>query len=137
MIRVVIDTNVVVSAALSDKGHPAAVLELVLRGKVTPCVSARILDEYAEVLGRARIKVDPRRAAAIQELIAGAGFVVAPQRTLKVCSDPDDDMFVECAVESRAEFLITGNTRDFPPSYESTSVVTPREFVDVWREVEE
>ncbi len=59
MIRVVIDTNVVVSANLSDEGLPASVLDLAANKKILMVVSEPILAEYAEVLRRPRLKLDP------------------------------------------------------------------------------
>ena len=58
MIRAVIDTNVVVSAALVAHGFPAVVLDLVFAGDLVPCVSAAVLAEYDDVLSRPRIRVN-------------------------------------------------------------------------------
>jgi len=137
MIRAVIDTNVVVSAALVRRGFPAAVLDLVFAGDIVPCVSAKVLAEYDEVLARPRIRVDGSRARAIRETIAKVAIVVEARLSLDVCSDPDDNMLMECAVEAGADFLITGNTRDFPSRYKDTVVVTPKAFVEMWRKVAE
>jgi len=46
------------------------------------------------------------------------------------CSDPDDDIFLECAQAATAHYLVTGNTRDFPAAWFSTRIVTAREFLD-------
>jgi putative PIN family toxin of toxin-antitoxin system len=117
MIRAVIDTNVVVSAALVRHGFPAAVLDLVFAGDIVPCVSAKVLAEYEEVLARPRIRVDGSRARAIRETIAKVAIVVEPRMSLDVCTDPD--------------------TRDFPSRYKDTVVVTPKGFVEMWRKLHE
>jgi putative PIN family toxin of toxin-antitoxin system len=59
MIRVVIDTNVVVSANLSDEGLPASILDLAANRKILMVVSEQGLAEYAEVFSRPRLKLDP------------------------------------------------------------------------------
>jgi len=135
VIRVVIDTNVVVSATLVRHGYPAAILDLVVSGAIAPDVSIPILAEYREVLARPRIMKSAAGAREIVAAIKAGGLVVEPFEKLTVCADPDDDIFVECAVQSGADFLITGNVRDFPSSYGHTRIVTPREFVELWREM--
>lgn len=133
MIRVVVDTNVVVSAALVRHGNPAAILNLVFSRDIVPCVSNAVLAEYEEVLSRPRIRVDQDRSKEIRDAIYQVAIVVEPQVSLRVCSDRDDDMFMECAVESQADFLITGNIRDFPERYQSVVVTTPKEFMEMWK----
>ena len=135
MIRAVIDTNVVVSAALVGHGFPAAVLDLVFAGDLVPCVSAAVLAEYDDALSRPRIRVKASRAQAIRETIATVAILVEPKVPLSVCSDPDDNAIMECAVEAHADFVITGNTRDFPPEHQGVIVVTPRQFIEMWRKV--
>ena len=135
MIRVVVDTNVVVSATLVRHGNPAAVLDLVFAGAIVPCVSKAVLAEYEEVLSRPRIRVDAGRSKAILGTIARVAIVVEPQVSLEVCTDPDDDVFMECAVEAQADSLITSNTRDFPSQYEGIVVVTPKAFVELWQKL--
>lgn len=130
MIRVVLDTNIVVSAALQRKGNPSAVMALVSEGLIIPCTSQPILTEYPEVLARARIGVDPLRSAHIQQLLASISILVAPSVAVMIARDPDDNMFLECAEEARADFLITGNTRDFPEQYRTTLIATPPAFMD-------
>ncbi len=132
MIRVVIDTNVVVSAALQRLGQPAAILRLVMNREIMVCVSERILEEYREVLSRARIGVDPDQATLMHELFSTAGDLVSPSVAVNECHDPDDNMFLECALEAGADFLITGNAADFPAQFKSTRVVTPRGFLEAW-----
>lgn len=44
--------------------------------------------------------------------------------------DPDDDIFLECAQEADASYLVTGNTGDFPAKWGETQIVTPRRFLD-------
>jgi predicted nucleic acid-binding protein len=50
---------------------------------------------------------------------------------VRACSDPDDDIFLECAQAARADYLVTGNLRHFPEAWESTRIVTPRRLLEV------
>ena len=54
-----------------------------------------------------------------------------PTQTIKACTDPDDDILLECAHAARADYLVTGNLKHFPQSWASTLVATPRRFLDL------
>src|SRR5712692_9528258 len=114
MIRVVIDTNVVVSANLRDDGLPASILDLAANKKILMVVSAPVLAEYAEVLSRPRLKLDPIKVKNSLAVIRSTSKLVKAKRTVKRSPDESDNRFYECAEAGKANFLITGNTRDFP-----------------------
>jgi putative PIN family toxin of toxin-antitoxin system len=131
MIRVVVDTNVVVSANLVDEGLPASILDLAANQKILMCVSGDILAEYQEVLRRPRFKLALARIESSMALIRNTSKLIKPRRTLKVSPDESDNRFYECAEAAKASFLITGNTRHFPESHKTTRIVSPREFIDL------
>ena len=129
LFRVVMDTNIVVSAVLKRSGLESHILRLALNGELRPYASPPILQEYAEVLARAKFRFTK---TAQQQIIGGierAAVVVAPKPHLLVCSDPEDNMFLECAETARADYLITGNLRHFPEAWKSTRVVSSRQFL--------
>jgi putative PIN family toxin of toxin-antitoxin system len=97
MIRVVLDTNVIVSALLQPLGLPAAVFLLVAGGAVQLCVSGNVYAEYDEVIRRPRLARDEGIIAATLQTIREKGFWVRPTESIRACSDPDDDIFLECA----------------------------------------
>ncbi|HTS34903.1 MAG TPA: putative toxin-antitoxin system toxin component, PIN family [Candidatus Solibacter sp.] len=97
MIRVVIDTNVVVSALLHADGLPAAVINLAVSGEVKWIASESILDEYAEVLGRPRLAIDAIKVGDAMNRIRAAVSLVVPTISVQAANDPDDDKFLECA----------------------------------------
>jgi putative PIN family toxin of toxin-antitoxin system len=103
VIRVVLDTNVVVSAYLNSEGPPFRVLKLALAGLVRLCASEPILGEYRELLHRKSFPLDSRRAVLLLRQIRSASTIVRPTVRLKVCSDPDDNAFLECAQSAKAE----------------------------------
>ena len=126
---VVLDTNVLVSALINPTGVPAAVLGLVLNGKLTVGYDNRILDEYREVLSRQRFHFKKSLTLQLLDYIRQAGeFIVA--EPLRIASVSEDDrMFYEVAKTAKAAYLVTGNKRHFP----SDDIVrTPKEFVDIY-----
>ncbi|MGA2593549.1 MAG: putative toxin-antitoxin system toxin component, PIN family [Bryobacteraceae bacterium] len=131
MIRVVRDTNVIVSALLQPLGPPAAVFLLVVGGAVQLCVSGNLYAEYEEVIRRPRLARDEEVIIATLQTVREKGFWVKPTETIKACSDPDDDVFLECAYAARAYYLVTGNLKHFPQSWGSTLIVTPRRFQEL------
>ena len=65
------------------------------------------------------------------QLIANRARSVRPARIPLVTSDPDDNMFLECADAARADYLVTGNPRHFPKFWKKTKVITSREFISI------
>ncbi len=132
MLRLVIDTNVVISALLKPESNPALIMSLVLRGNCTLCVSEKIFAEYEEVSGRGKFKkLDQASVRKFLLTLGKRALWVVPTVTVGgVTQDPDDNAFLECALESKADFLIAGNIHHFPEKkFHRTSIVTPGEFV--------
>jgi len=130
MIKVVIDTNVVVSANLVDEGPSAAILDLATNKKILMCISPAVLAEYERVLYRPRLKLAPGKIVGALALIRSTSSMVNPTTTLKISNDESDNRFYECAEAAAADHLITGNTDDFPEDRGPTKIITPRAFMD-------
>ena len=130
-VKAVLDTNVIVSALLKPEGRQALLLDLALSGSFTTIASRDLLQEYEEVLRRPRFALDPRGIAGSMRAIRKAGVLVQPRRHLRVTGDPDDNMVLECALEGGAEYVVTGNTRDFPREFQGFQIVPPRKFMTV------
>ena len=113
MIKVVIDTNVVVSANLSDEGPAAATVSLATNKKILMFVLPAVMAEYEGVLHRPRLKLDPAKIAASLALIRNASIEVLPTTTLTISNHESDNRFYECADAAEADYLITGNTVHF------------------------
>lgn len=132
MIRVVLDTNVVVSSLLSA-GSPRLILNLALHRRFLLCISAPILDEYKAVLGYARLRIDAADAKMVVRKIRSVARLVAPHTMVRAAADPEDDRFLECAEAAKAHFLVTGNPRHFPAVWKYTRILTPRDFLSLWQ----
>ncbi|HTR35029.1 MAG TPA: putative toxin-antitoxin system toxin component, PIN family [Bryobacteraceae bacterium] len=130
-LRLVIDTNILVSAAIKPDGLQRTVLLLATTKPATLYVSEGILDEYREVLARPELKIRKGLRQQFLQLIRGKSHSVKPSRALLVTKDPDDNKFLECADAARADYLVTGNQRHFPRFWKKTKVITSREFLDI------
>ena len=130
-LRLVIDTNIVVSATLKPDGLQRTVLLLATTKPATLYVSEAILDEYRDVLSRPELKIRKALRIQILQFIRSRMHVVKSSRSLHVTRDPDDNKFLECADAARADYLVTGNVRHFPKFWKKTKVITSREFIDV------
>ena len=130
-LRLVIDTNVLISAAIKPAGLQRTVLLLAITKPARFYISHPILQEYSEVLARPELKIRRGLRQQLLQLIKNNCHTVAPTRRLEVTSDPDDNMFLECADVARADYLVTGNQKHFPRFWKKTKVITPREFISL------
>ncbi|HEX5422143.1 MAG TPA: putative toxin-antitoxin system toxin component, PIN family [Candidatus Acidoferrales bacterium] len=130
-LRLVVDTNVVVSAALKPEGLQRTVLLLALTKPARLYVSRPIIEEYRAVLSRPEFGIRKGLRQQLLQLIEKNARSVTPVRRLQVTSDPDDNMFVECADVAGADYLVTGNVRHFPRYWKRTKIITSREFLSL------
>ena len=130
-LRLVLDTNVLVSAALKPDGLQRTVLLLAMTKPARLYVTKAILAEYREVLARPEFKIRRGLQQQLLQLIKNHAQFVAPARMLQVAKDPNDNKFVECADAARADYLITGNQRHFPKFWKQTKIITSREFISI------
>ncbi|MGA3027167.1 MAG: putative toxin-antitoxin system toxin component, PIN family [Bryobacteraceae bacterium] len=131
MIRIVLDTNIVVSSLLQPLGPPARIFAFALGGLIQPCISGDIYAEYEEVIARPRFGLDPDTMAATLRAVREKSLWVRPALAIRACSDPDDDIFLECASAAGANYLVTGNLRHFPTAWNETVVVAPRGLLSI------
>jgi uncharacterized protein len=94
-------------------------------------VSGDVFAEYEEVLRRPRFNRSHSEIVATLRTIRDKGFWVKPTEKVRFCSDPDDDIFLECAQAAAAHYLVTGNAKDFPPAWVGTQIVTARQLLDI------
>ena len=130
-LRLVVDTNIVVSAALKPDGLQRTVLLLAITRLARLYVSKAILTEYRDVLSRPELKIRKGLRQQLLELIRKRSYLVAPAWTVQVTSDPEDNIFLECADAAHADYLVTGNVRHFPRFWKKTKIITSREFLSL------
>jgi putative PIN family toxin of toxin-antitoxin system len=129
MTRIVLDTNVLVSAMLSGKGNEAMVLRLARAGTFTVCFSAEILEEYESVLRRPGFRLPAASIDQLLQFLRAEGIAVTPAITVTASPDDPDNRFLECAEAADAEYLVTGNKRHFPKEWKRTMIVNARELL--------
>ena len=132
MQKIVIDTNVLVSA-LIVKGFPSRIVnELILGEKVSLCLSKEVWEEYVEVLNREKFSKYPSfktNAEIVLSELDNLAMQFQPNLRINKINDEADNRFLELAVFADAEFLITGNTLDFTfDQFKNVKIVTPREY---------
>jgi putative PIN family toxin of toxin-antitoxin system len=130
-LRLVLDTNVLVSAALNPDGLQRKVLSIAISPVAILYVSKPILTEYAGVLARPHLHL--RRGVQLQlmQMVKNHSTVVSPAKSLLVSVDPDDNRFLECVEAARADYFITGNLKHFPANWKKTRILASREFLDL------
>ena len=125
----VIDTNVIVSALLSSNPNSptVALLDLIVEQTIVPIYNEDIIQEYSEVLGRSKFHFAQSRVDAV---IAAIRKGISADRTPIDWQFPDEDdvVFYEVAMSVDDAYLVTGNTRHFPPV---SKVVTPAEMLGI------
>lgn len=130
-LRLVIDTNILVSAALKPASLQRTTLLLAISKPARFYVSPPILEEYRDVLSRTELGIRKGLRSQLLQLIKNHSHLVAPTKPLWVASDPDDNAFLECCDAARADYLITGNKKHFPEFWKSTKVISSREFINL------
>jgi putative PIN family toxin of toxin-antitoxin system len=129
--RVVADTNVFISGVFFS-GPPYLVLDAWRRGRITLVVSPEILEEYRRIGEELASQFSGVDLAPWLELVAVKSTIVdAPPLAEQVCSDPDDDKFLACAIASRTKLVCSGDRALLKTSgFRGITVLKPRELVE-------
>ncbi|MFC1535125.1 putative toxin-antitoxin system toxin component, PIN family [Thermodesulfobacteriota bacterium] len=132
--KIVLDTNVLVSGLLTPFGTSGEIVRMVSAGKLILLYDSRILLEYQEVLYRSKFQFDKGQVELLIDYIKKNGQV-APTSPLKNnLPDPDDVPFLEVAIGGESEYLVTGNKVHYPQkSREGIKILSPAEFINLYR----
>ena len=131
--RAVVDTNVFIRALIRPQGTVGPVIPRLAKGDYALVYSVPIRNELIAKLALPRIRVKYKltdtQVEALLDLIALRGELVAPDRKVKVCRDPKDDMFIEAALAGSAECVVTGDDDLLTLNqFETVRFITPRQF---------
>jgi putative PIN family toxin of toxin-antitoxin system len=127
MIKIVLDTNILVSALWTPAGNASAIISLVLSDKLIPCFDQQIMNEYRTVLNRPRLKFSSGQVDELLNEIIGRGLSVIVVPSNIVMPDESDRKFYDVAKYCEA-CLITGNIRHYP---EDPMVTNPAGFFGI------
>jgi putative PIN family toxin of toxin-antitoxin system len=129
-VRVVLDTNVLISALLFD-GIPERIFLAGLRGEIQLLTSLSLLEELGRVL-KDKFKIDVHTVANTIELVRSVAEIVEVKSRIRVILHPDgDNRVLECAGDGKADVLVTGDTKHILPlsKYKGARILSPAEFV--------
>ncbi len=132
MLKVVVDTNVLVSATLFG-GNPEKILDLVEEGKIKILISEKILEEFREVL-QEKFGFSLSMAELVASGIREISSLTAPTQRVNVIKEKEaDNRVLECAIEGRTQYIVSGDTKHLQPlkEYRGIKILSPAEFLGV------
>ena len=134
--KVVIDTNVVISAIIGQYNYPYKIFaDLISTGDFQIYISKALLAEYKGVSQREKFRKYPGFAEKATEMISSIekiGKMVNPRTKINVIDDEFDNRLLEIALEADAFCIVTGNTKDFNfTEYEGIAILSPKEFYEL------
>jgi putative PIN family toxin of toxin-antitoxin system len=127
--RVVVDTNVIVSALININGTPAKILSLILNGDVKILYDNRIIFEYADVLSRNDFGFPKEIINDLLNYFKHEGEFINSEYIKTKFSDETDKKFYEVYKSGKAKYLITGNKKHFP---KEDAIIIPKDFMQVY-----
>ncbi len=128
--RVVFDTNILVSALVFPGGQGEAALRRIIEQTDQLVLSRPILDELLGVLGR-KFARDTEELAHVAVFLTELSVMVAPKRRLRIVQDEPDNRILECAVAGRAEVIVTGDKLLLAlKRYEEIRLLTLRDYLE-------
>lgn len=126
--KIVLDTNVLVSGIFWG-GVPERILELAITGEISLYASEVIIDEYFRIIDKIG-KKDKELASQWKMLLIKTIKIISHDIKLEICRDPNDNMFLECAVAAKAKFLVSGDDDLLTlKAIERTTILTAKEFI--------
>ena len=129
---VTVDTNVLVSGVFFG-GIPGRILDAARQGVFTVVMSPLLLSELGAVFARPRFGLSPKAVQLLMTDVESFATIVYPRNRHQVVErDRDDDAVVDCAIESRSAYIVSGDAHLIDlEMVEGIAVVTPRQFVDI------
>ena len=130
MLKVVIDTNVFISAFYLPESKPADVVLLARRKTILNLISLQMLEEVERIIKKKLLWDNPKTQSAVRR-IKEFSEEVHPQERLAVIADDPDNRILECAIASQADFIISADKHLLNlRNYQGIKIVTPAEFLE-------
>ena len=128
----VLDTNVLVSGLLNPNGPPAAILNLLVNGKIRLLYDNRILQEYSEVLRRDKFGFNKESIDVLINYFQDVGEFISAEPTNREFDDENDRIFHEVMITGEANYLVSGNLVHYP---KSNKIIDPRRFITIYEKL--
>ncbi len=128
--RIVIDTNVLISGVFFG-GFPREILSAVVGQKITACATTEIINEYEEIVQEMINRKQGHINRAILSPLIKAMEIIEPVTHVEICRDPDDNKFLECAKDSYALYIVSGD-KDLLviEQFGNVQIVTAKDFYE-------
>lgn len=130
--RIVLDTNVIASAIFFG-GKPKEVVDLLMNDKIDCFATVEIIEEYMETVEYLREKYSKNAPRLPLFDIESKITLIESKSKLNVCRDPDDNKFIECALDAKCYYIVSGD-KDLldVKKHKSVQIVTVSEFLDLF-----
>lgn len=129
--RVVFDSNVLLAALMFPGGRADAAVARILEGRDELILSLPIIREILSVLVASKFSRDKEELSRVAVVLGEIGTIVDPPRRLSILRDEPDNRIPECAVEGKAEVIVTGDKAMLAlAEYESIRLITLADYLD-------
>ena len=131
MIKVCLDTNVLISAALFN-GKPEKILRLIVEDKLILVISPAILVETTRVLVD-KFQREEEEVMRFVRLLYDIGKIIRPKKKIRIIKKDSDNRILECAVDGKADYIVTGDRKHLIPlvNFKNIPIITPGEFLKI------
>lgn len=128
--RIVLDANVLVSGLIIEGSRPGKVFDLISQKRCQAVTTPKILEEYGEVLCRPKFHLSVEKIKVVLKIFHSQAHFIEDMPLYRSLPDPDDVFFLAAAYHSKADALVTGNSKDFPSHLcKPVTVVNPSRFL--------
>lgn len=133
--RVVLDTNVLVSAFIHHRGNEWKILDLVREGIIQLILSKEILDEFQKVIARGKFGFSTDLIIETVVLVIEIAEIIVPQSRLDIVhDDPSDNKFIECAIDGNADYVISGDRHLLDiGNYREVKILKAKDFLNIMK----
>lgn len=128
--KIVVDTNVVISG-LFFGGKPGEIIRAIVNSKIKACATTEIIDEYSEIVERMILKKHGKINVNLLLPLVNSFEIIRRKSNIKISKDPDDDKFIESALDGKALYIVSGDEDLLKiKKYEKIKIITVKEFCE-------
>lgn len=128
--KIVVDTNVVISGVFFG-GNPRQIVEAIVNGNINAYATTEIVDEYMGIIESMIERKQGRLNQSILSPFFSSLKMIESKTVVEVSRDPDDDKFIECAVDAEALYIVSGDNDLLDiGQYEGIQIITAKEFCE-------
>ena len=128
--KIVVDTNVVISGIFFG-GNPRKIVEEIVDGNIDAYATTEIVGEYMGIIDSMIARKQGRLNQEILSPLFSSLRIIESDSEIDVCRDPDDNKFIECAMDAKALYIVSGDNDLLDiQKYEGIEIITAKEFCD-------